>query len=316
MENWQVLSGYGRLCGLNDEQLETLSPLYRRIASDPAAAAFFLRCRTALLQDTLTPAELDTHYSGRELAQLHLLLVLSLYPAGEENFRRLGWPLEILREGAGDVAIWVKHHEENFGFPGLQWRIVGWSRGFYAGSLIQLGRLQCNTDSLFEGHFHVFRGPNGELQTGSDAPAGWTCALAPHDPVISIHIPASGPLKIPDCKASIRRMAEFFDKYLPDFGYKAVVCYSWFLDPQLKDILPPHSNILRFQEMGHLFEFAEASETIWRVFGEKGVREGVNAVPHVTDMQKRMAAFVNAGGEFKSGGMFILKDEIATRCME
>jgi hypothetical protein len=134
------------------------------------------------------------------------------------------------------------------------------------------------------------------------------CLLQPHDSAINIHIPASGRMDIAECIASIRRMADFFGSR--DKPFQAVVCYSWFLDQQLRQILPASSNIIKFQNLGHLFDFDEPSETIWRVFGERATKHGVNSVPHTTAMQKMLAEFANNGGVFKSGGMYILKDEI------
>lgn len=311
MYSWHEFEQIGLKCGLVKTQMNELAPFYRTLD-----AKQFDQWSELLGQWKLEEKKLAEIYQQREQRQLQLLLILSLYPSGYEKFKKLGWPITIFDNTIEDMAIWVRHHEENFDYPGLDWRLVCWLNSILHAQTIRLGRLQCNIKSNFEGKISVCRNRyNGELkypcETSDDA---WECVLKHGDPVINLHIPASGPLVINDCKESIKSMLAFFRQYLPETNIKAVVCYSWLFDRQLQHILKPTSNILAFQQIGHLFDFVEEGdnhlETIWRVFGEKGRREGVNAVPHFSDMQRRMAEFVNNGGRFSSGGIFILPEEI------
>jgi hypothetical protein len=66
--------------------------------------------------------------------------------------------------------------------------------------------------------------------------------------VLAVHIPESGPLTPAACDASFRRAREVFPER------HVASCHSWLLDPQLADVLPADSNIVRFQ---HRFELTD-----------------------------------------------------------
>ena len=74
----------------------------------------------------------------------------------------------------------------------------------------------------------------------------WEKVLSPEDPVISIHIPATGSFDSNAIDKSLEEATIFFREYYPDYKYKAFVCYSWLMDPQLIDLLGPDKNISRF----------------------------------------------------------------------
>ena len=59
--------------------------------------------------------------------------------------------------------------------------------------------------------------------------------------VLDVHIPETGPLTPALCDASFARARELFS------AHHTAICHSWLLDPQLADVLPPTSNIVRFQ---------------------------------------------------------------------
>lgn len=313
MENWQAICSYAEKCGLLQTQTDELQQCFEQINSSPDVRIIFDQCLERSRSKQISETELLQLFQGYELPKVHLLLILSLYPVAENIYRERNWPMNMWQDIRTDVAIWVKHHQENHGTVGLQWRIFNWELGVFSGNTIQQGRLQCNTSHYFNEPFSVYKNStDGEVRMTEHSPGvSWDCKLAPGDPVINIHIPASGAMDIEACKQSIRRMADFFDRFLPDYQYQAIFCETWFLDRQLQKLLPPHSNIVQFQKLGHLFDYSPESETIWRVFGEKGAREGVNAVPHKTSMQKSLAEFVNRGGQFHTGGLIILRDEIS-----
>ena len=45
---------------------------------------------------------------------------------------------------------------------------------------------------------------------------------------------------------SFEKTKEFLAEYYPDFDYKAFVCGSWLMDPQLVDMLGENTNIAKF----------------------------------------------------------------------
>lgn len=272
------------------------------------------KCKTHTLEDE----EIRQAFPAPEETDLfRMLLIVTLIDYGEKLYREKNIPPEIFEENLLDAPIWLEYHMDNYARPGFQWRIVEWCRTLWEGNILKFGRLQLETAGAYKEKYNTYRTEENKIVFASEEEAqkNWKCLLTGGDRLVSIHIPASGPLKKEECIASFRRMREYLAKYRPDIEYKAVRCSSWLLDPQLKDILPPTSNILAFQTLGHVKASGTyKTETIGRVFGEKAVIEGINAVPHKTDMQKRLAAFAAKGGRFDNGVMLILKEEFDALC--
>lgn len=74
----------------------------------------------------------------------------------------------------------------------------------------------------------------------------WHITLQRGDPVINLHIPADGPLSAQALDDTFREIPEFVAKYMPDYKYKAIVCHSWLVDPQLIELLGEQANISKF----------------------------------------------------------------------
>lgn len=138
----------------------------------------------------------------------------------------------------------------------------------------------------------------------------WKLAIKDGDKAINLHIPASGAMTPELCRDSVDRMARFFNEYKPDYDYRAVICSSWMLDPCFRMILPPDSNIVAFQKAGYVTPLKSRSEAVFRVFGQKAVSGGIDSVPHKTSMQKRFAKWASDGGVFRSGAVFLLREDL------
>ena len=74
----------------------------------------------------------------------------------------------------------------------------------------------------------------------------WKKILEPGDPVVSVHIPPGGGLSDELVNESFEKTKAFLAEYFPDFNYKAFVCGSWLMDPQLVTMMGEQSNIAKF----------------------------------------------------------------------
>lgn len=135
----------------------------------------------------------------------------------------------------------------------------------------------------------------------------WIRVLAEGDKVLNIHIPAGEPMTPEACCESFEQARRFFSQYFPHYDFKAFVCFSWLLDSQFEHILKPTSNILKFQHLGRIWPLAGKSDAIYRIFGHQAQLDGIDAVPHVTSMQRAIAKFIYAGGVLRKGGFVLLK---------
>jgi hypothetical protein len=139
----------------------------------------------------------------------------------------------------------------------------------------------------------------------------WTQVLAPGDPTLEIHIPHGSPLSHDLCGESIREALAFFPRHFPDRPFAALTCFTWFMNGQFEELLPPSSNIVRFLKEVYLFprKAAETStrSTLWHVSGEHPDypidREGK------TSMQQAFERHVADGGHFAPGGCFLLPED-------
>lgn len=120
------------------------------------------------------------------------------------------------------------------------------------------------------------------------------------EPVVSLHIPTDVDLRSEILRPSMREgLAEFY-RLFPDYAGKKVYCHSWLMSPQLKELLPETSNILRFQEMFDIVpdEAAGRDVLLW-VF--KNPRLPVEELPENTSLQRKLKQFFLSGGVFLEG---------------
>ena len=75
----------------------------------------------------------------------------------------------------------------------------------------------------------------------------WSILLKPGDPVIGVHIPPIGSITPEWVDRTLKTAQKFFEKYYPEYDYKAFTCHSWMMDPQLIDMVGENSNIAKFQ---------------------------------------------------------------------
>lgn len=137
----------------------------------------------------------------------------------------------------------------------------------------------------------------------------WQQVLKPGDPVVHMHMAAGCPLDHAACGASLLQSRRFFADHFPEWHHVAYCCYSWVLDAQFEALLPPTSNLVRFQQSVYLYPVAGGNrETFETVFGRHV--QVVAEAPRDTSMQRAFAGHIEGGGHFRDGGCFILPEHI------
>ncbi len=136
----------------------------------------------------------------------------------------------------------------------------------------------------------------------------WQQALAPGDTVLGMHIPAGEPMGFEQCGESMARAMSFFPKYFPDKPYVALTCFSWILDAQFEKLLPPSSNLVRFQKEVYLFPIASGSESALRTVFGPNWKDWAN-IRRQTTMQRAFAAHIDGGGHFRGGACFLFPED-------
>ncbi|GGD53284.1 acyltransferase domain-containing protein [Paenibacillus nasutitermitis] len=113
--------------------------------------------------------------------------------------------------------------------------------------------------------------------------------------VLNVHIPAGDPLLAEQVERSFEMAKAFFRGIPPVF-----ICHSWLLEPELGEILPPESNILRFQQHFHLYKIDKnAKQAEERIF--RKTCDNPHDYEAVTRLQRSAKAFLIAGGKLGIG---------------
>ena len=138
--------------------------------------------------------------------------------------------------------------------------------------------------------------------------AEWQLALSPGDTILETHIPAGGNMTFGRCHASMAQALEFFPATFPDRGFVGFACGSWILNPQLKTIYRPDSNMVIWQRELFLFPIPSGDRSgVYFVFGRDDV--DVDTAPRDTSMRRALLDHMAAGGRLIGGGMFMLLED-------
>lgn len=140
----------------------------------------------------------------------------------------------------------------------------------------------------------------------------WQQLLTEGTGVLDVHIPAGAKMGYDDCIESYRLANEFFPEYFPDQIFTGFICTSWLLDPNLQEILPPDTNISRFQKEFYLMPVpGNDNQTFERVFGSKP--QDLNLAPRDTSLRKAILDHVLSGQNMHQAFGFIPCDEIGDK---
>ena len=194
-----------------------------------------------------------------------------------------------------DLGRHMAIHRRTYGATGVD--AAWWVTVCLRAEVFDLGRLQ----------FNWFR-----LGIGDASPWWYSLEEAgrrgmgfrPRDFCVGVHIPESGPMTPTACDDSFELAKGFFSEHFPlgDQRRRLATCWSWLLDDQLADWLPPESNIVRFQRR---FELVPGS-----IVNDEGILEFVfrmpdplgqlDDLPQRTRLERAVVAHLKAGGHWRT----------------
>lgn len=142
----------------------------------------------------------------------------------------------------------------------------------------------------------------------------WEPVLAPGDASVNLHIPGGEPLTHAACGESFRKAMAFFSRHYPDYHYRAFCCGSWILNSWLEEVLPPDSNLVRFQRELYLFSIGVWVSAMYnRVFGREELPADPGELPRDTQLQRAIAEALESGRGVGSGagGALLFPEDFA-----
>lgn len=241
--------------------------------------------------DLKTVQEQEAPYTwlyGQENKMLGL--IYALYKC--EDFFNKGLDMGISEDILIETMQEVRRHAQNYnrysGYKKIGINQIKWVGTVLSGRLYCLGRLE----------FEMKKTKRTWEKKG----------VCPGDHVIGIHIPRTGGgMSDQEVEASLKTAAEFFPKYFPDFDYKCYVCHSWLLDPTLRQLLRPDSNIIRFLNRFEISDQEESTSGLGSIFGGGTNYENVLSKTPETSLQKAAYEYIKNGGKLHEAHGFMEK---------
>lgn len=136
----------------------------------------------------------------------------------------------------------------------------------------------------------------------------WDKLMDADSSVLDVHIPAGEKMDYAACIDSFRQANEFYPRYFPEQKYCGFTCASWLLDPNLQNILPADSNIVRFQKEFYLIPvLSNEGQTFERVFN--CTPEERSIAPAKTSLQRAILQYLSDGNNVHGSYGFIPADE-------
>lgn len=211
------------------------------------------------------------------------LLALTLYlrwaVVTYHRYLTLGIPEAVFWDTFQDFVLWSEECTRVTGRPGLiEW---GWNALLLRMEVFRLGRLEYQPRILEQ-----------DIVSGK-------IALAAGTPILEVHVPAGTPLDRHKLSASLCSAGPFFERHFQR-SFFWFHCHSWLLSPALRDLLPPSSGILQFQDFFTIynedFSFPQAEQ---RVFGN--VQADPQQYTEYTSLQRALKKYLLAGKRIGMG---------------
>ena len=276
-------------CGIFDDnrRLEYVKSWADRIASDCEAKEAF--CILATLISKRIGGErikVKKKIDNKRFEMAAYLALLIFLPDAAERMKSFGIDDEMIKASIlTPFAISLREDGDGYFFDVL--KLFSWSQLYIDTKLLRIGVL------------------NFELRDKVKDDCGGR--LDPDDPVINVHIPRKTSLTPENCELAYKECARIVKRIFPDFKYKAFVCFSWMMDAQLKDMLKPESNIVKFQSRFELFSRNIPTDGIFNfIFGyPAGITPDYNELAEDTSLRRALKEHLLAGGQiYADGGIF------------
>jgi hypothetical protein len=161
------------------------------------------------------------------------------------------------------------------------------------------------TDTYFEGYAaDPVNAVYASTPTRLAKPA-WRAVLRAEDDVLDIHIPSHVALTKENVDASLSRAWEVLRTCYPEYAPKCFVCFSWLLDPQLRQFLKPDSNLLAFQGRYLLFALKSCGTDVYEFLFKKPAAR-LEYLCEDTSLQRAVKAHYLKGNYIYAQGGVIL----------
>lgn len=223
----------------------------------------------------------------------YMIPVVSLLcgcPFHIENMKKKNFDKNQIEIQKYNIRLTCTNDHLRYKIDGIRFSQMIWGSLFMKGHLIQIGRLQYefgvkNLDKLDkyfkEKHQYIY-----------------------------IHIPRGEKLTEKDVDDSLSLVNQYIKTYYPELENEKLAYYTqtWLLSPEVKEILPENSNIIKFQKKFNIIEQKENMDDFLKfVFGVVLETVDYHNLPEKTTLQKELKKKLLNGDNLHLGSGF-LKD--------
>ena len=152
------------------------------------------------------------------------------------------------------------------------------------------------TEEAYVGHPYDDRG-YVEHREISLKKTEWTPVLRKGDLAVGIHIPGGSKLDDGLVTETMAEIRELLATYFKDVDYRAFVCLSWMMDPQLDGMLGPDANITKFRRRFHPLTVKSAANGVFNfIFHRLDTDFKIEELPGDTSFQRKLKELYLGGG--------------------
>lgn len=165
------------------------------------------------------------------------------------------------------------------------------------------------TDEYYEGNEAINETGRISKEKTKLLKSEWSLLCAPGDDYVSVHIPRDGDFNQENIQRSLDEGKIFFKKLYPEIDFKAFMCISWLLSPELKALLKPTSNIISFQNRFNKFPVLCGGLDVFNFVFMKAVSAlsevDLDSLPENSSLEKGLKELYKSGGFIhEAGGVF------------
>ena len=127
----------------------------------------------------------------------------------------------------------------------------------------------------------------------------WKEVYKSGDSVLKVHIPYGGRLDKDTCRESYERADKIFKESYPEYSFTSFMLECWMLSPELRDILPPESNIISFRKPYTVYPVKNSAEdALLYVYGLENTKISdidIEALPESNSLQRGVKSKLLSG---------------------
>lgn len=210
--------------------------------------------------------------------------LLSGYPRHRQNMERYHFDKEQVKTQQNGIRYYCTWDGKKHGTDGIRFRQMIFASGLVTGLMTWHGRLQY--ELIPEGF-----APLSPFLTGNP-------------PVVFVHIPEDGPLDETAVSQSLKTALEKIPEYyrFPVGRQPVFFTQSWLLSPQLLEILPESSRILKFQKHFRIVDTQSCpGDFLYFIFGRTRAPEHLEDLPEQSSLQREIKKRFLAGAPLERG---------------